>query len=161
MHDVDNADNNETVASNETNETTLPVTQVVSTNLAVSPGARKAGTFQPGVYDPRRNRLGNTRGKRLREMERMLNAEHRNVEKSKELYTRLRALALGEVIVVPYCGPNGDIELKATLTADPAFMKLYLDRVYGPVKPLEDESLDLSDAPTETIEYLRVKLTRR
>jgi hypothetical protein len=41
------------------------------------------------------------------------------------------------------------------LKADPAFMKLYLERVVGPVKDLDDLDELLKDAPPEAIEFLR------
>jgi|SoimicmetaTmtHMA_FD_contig_61_162114_length_649_multi_2_in_0_out_0_2 hypothetical protein len=102
--------------------------------------------FPPGVS-------GNPGGKpkKLREIEAMLDQEHRTVANMREVFGRLKALALGEIIHVTDREGNVDVELKA----DSRFMGLYLDRVMGPVKDLE---IDLSDAPSEALAYLREKL---
>jgi len=89
--------------------------------------------------------------KKLREIEAMLDAEHRTVANMREVFLRLKALALGEIVHVVDREGNVDVALKA----DARFMALYLDRVMGPVKDLE---IDLSDAPTEALLYLRDKL---
>jgi hypothetical protein len=89
--------------------------------------------------------------KKLREIEAMLDQEHRTVANMREVFGRLKALALGEIVHVTDREGNVDIELKA----DSRFMGLYLDRVMGPVKDLE---IDLSDAPSEALAYLREKL---
>jgi hypothetical protein len=89
--------------------------------------------------------------KKLREIEAMLDQEHRTVANMREVFGRLKALALGEIIHVTDREGNIDVELKA----DSRFMGLYLDRVMGPVKDLE---IDLSDAPSEALAYLREKL---
>lgn len=89
--------------------------------------------------------------KKLREIEQMLDQEHRTVGNMREVFRRLKALALGEVVRVVDKDGNVDVELKA----DSRFMALYLDRVLGPVKDLE---IDLSDAPKEALSYLAEKL---
>lgn len=58
------------------------------------------------------------------------------------VFARLRALALGEIITVVDRHGNVDLELQA----EPAFMKLYLDRVLGPVKARDDELGDAVEA---------------
>lgn len=65
----------------------------------------------------------------------MLDEEHRGVDRMREVYGRLRALALGELVTI--VGKDGEVRI--TLAADPAFMKLYLDRVLGPVRARDDE----------------------
>lgn len=69
------------------------------------------------------------RSRRLREIEDMLDAEHRTVENMREAFGQLRAMALGEIVEVKYKGKVVGIQLKC----DPAFMKLYLERILGPV----------------------------
>lgn len=101
-----------------------------------SPVGQKGYTGNPGG-----------RPKRLREIEAMLDAEHRTVDNMRQVYNRLKFLALGEPVEVLFKGTVVNIKLEA----DPAFMKLYLERVIGPVKELE---VDLSDAPPEVLEYL-------
>lgn len=94
---------------------------------------------------------GNPGGRRrkLAEIEQMLDAEHRNVDSMREVFARLKALALGEVVTLT--GKDGEVTL--TLKAAPEFMRLYLERVLGPVKDIDD--IDLADAPPEVIEWLR------
>lgn len=101
-----------------------------------SPVGQKGYTGNPGG-----------RPKRLREIEAMLDGEHRTVDNMRQVYNRLKFLALGEPVEVMFRGAVVRIELEA----DPAFMKLYLERVIGPVKELE---VDLSDAPPDVLEYL-------
>jgi hypothetical protein len=91
------------------------------------------------------------RPKKLREIEAMLDAEHRTVANMRGVFTRLKALAMGEVVTAMVPGGDGEMELK--IDAHPGFMKLYLERVIGPVKDVEE--IDLSDAPPEVIDYLR------
>ena len=91
------------------------------------------------------------RPRKLRDIEAMLDAEHRTVENMREVFGRLKALALGEVVTVT--GRDGEVKLE--LQADGRFMALYLDRLLGPVKALE---IDLTDAPPEALTYLRDKL---
>ena len=86
------------------------------------------------------------RPKALRDIEKMLDAEHRNPENMRAVFDRLRALALGEVVTVATPDGSADVELHA----EPAFMKLYLERVMGPVKELEP---DLADAPDEVLRW--------
>lgn len=89
--------------------------------------------------------------RKLREIEAMLDQEHRTVENMREVFTRLKALALGEFVTKVDKEGHTEVELQA----DARFMGLYLDRVMGPVKDLE---IDLTDAPAEALEYLREKL---
>lgn len=74
------------------------------------------------------------RPKALREIEAMLNAEHRTVANMKEVFATLKVLAL-----------RGD-------KGDSGYAKLYLERILGPVKDIE---IDLSDAPPEVVRYLQ------
>lgn len=102
------------------------------------------------------------RPKRVREFERMLVKEHLNLDSMRALFERLRALAMGEVVIVPVVTASGEMQLTAKLEADPAFMKLYLDRLLGPVKAKDDElpADFFADAPTEVLEFLRVRVQR-
>lgn len=75
------------------------------------------------------------RPKKLVEIERMLDEDHRDVTKMREVFARLRALAMGEIVTV--VDRHGKVDLE--LDADPAFMKLYLDRVMGAVKAKDDD----------------------
>lgn len=77
------------------------------------------------------------RPKALREIEAMLNAEHRTVANMREVFNTLKLLALR--------GEKGDS----------GYAKLYLERVLGPVKDLDDLDDLLRDAPPEAIEFLR------
>lgn len=90
------------------------------------------------------------KSRKLRDIERMLDEEHRDIDKMREVFARLRFLALGEPVMVMFRGKEVRIDLKA----DPAFMKLYLDRVLGPVKELISED-ELADAPDVVIDWLR------
>jgi hypothetical protein len=74
------------------------------------------------------------RPKALREIEAMLNREHRNVANMKLVFDTIRMLALR--------GEKGDS----------GYAKLYLERVLGPVKDID---IDLTDAPPEVIEFLK------
>lgn len=99
---------------------------------------------------------GNPSGKtrRVVEIERMLDEDHRGVEHMRPVFARLRALALGEVVTVT--GRDGDVDIE--LKADPAFMKLYLDRLLGPVKARDAE---LDDAIEGKLMELIAEAKRR
>lgn len=86
------------------------------------------------VGDDARRGTSGGRPKALREIEAMLNAEHRTVANMREVFATVKALALR--------GEKGDS----------GYLKLYLERVLGPVKDIE---IDLTDAPPEVISYLR------
>ena len=119
--------------------------------------------FQPG-FDPRR-RAGPGRPKVIGAIQEMLDKEHRNVDNMRAIFNRLRALAMGDVIVVPLTNRNGKLEFdengeikwEVKVNADARFMQLYLERLLGPAKHPDDE-LDFSDAPEAVIEYLRIKV---
>lgn len=126
-----------------------------SAEVAQKPLRDERGRLLPGQksLNPRGGK-----SKRVRNFEIMLNNEHRNLDKMRELFARLRALAMGEVVLIPHVGTDGElISLQAKLKADPAFMKLYLDRLLGPAKAF-DSDMDFSDAPREVLEYLLTKL---
>lgn len=91
------------------------------------------------------------RPKVLREIEAMLNAEHRTVDNMREVFGRLKALAMGEVVTIR----TKDGEIKIDLRAEPGFMKLYLERILGPVKDLDDLDKLMEDAPPEVVEWIR------
>lgn len=90
---------------------------------AVIPG----GPFRRGL-DPRRGRSGG-RPASLVEIQKLLDEEHRSVDRMREVFDRLRALAMGEVVELTFRGQPVGLQLRA----DPRFMALYLDRVIGPV----------------------------
>jgi len=68
----------------------------------------------------------------------MLNKEHRNLAKSRELMDRLRALAMGETLMMVKVG---DVEMPVLRGADPSFMRLYLGRVYGAEPNMDSERI--------------------
>lgn len=133
-----------------------------SANTLTEQPQRVNGKWVKGCKSP--NPSG--RPKVLQEIQHMLNTEHRNLDKMREVFARLRALAMGEMILVPYITADGtNVELKAEIKADARFMQLYLDRLLGVAsKPLDaDEDNEefierlFADAPPETIEFLKVK----
>lgn len=106
--------------------------------ISTVPDKRVYGRPFSGPNDPRRSKGG--RPKAWRNFERMLNKEHRNLAKSRELMTRLRALAMGETLMMVKVGTGDDAhEMPVLRGADPSFMKLYLGRVYGAEPNMETE----------------------
>lgn len=92
------------------------------------------------------------RPKKLTEIEKMLDEEFRGVEKMREVYAKLRELAIE--------GTEKGIYHEGVLVATErvfavGYMELLLNRLQGPVKDLD---VDLSDAPAEALAYLREKL---
>lgn len=85
----------------------------------------------------RKGQSGNPGGRprMLVAIERMLDENHRGVAHMATVFDRLLALAMGELVTVT--GAGGEVTIQ--LRADPAFMKLYLDRVLGPVKARDDD----------------------
>jgi len=77
----------------------------------------------------------------------MLDAEHRTPGNMREVFSRLKALALGEVVEVHDKEGNA---VAVTIQADARFMALYLERTLGPVK---DIAVDLSEAPDEVLRW--------
>lgn len=110
------------------------------------PKRGKGRPFTPGVS-------GNPGGKpkKLREIEAMLDAEHRTVENLREVFATIKKVAMGVEEPVYYKGGvcGGIVKY------DGGWMSLYLERVLGPVK---DIKIDLSDAPDEVVAYLADKL---
>lgn len=100
------------------------------------------------------------RPRALAEIQMMLDIEHRSLPKMREVFSKLRAFALGESVIVPHLTDDGTrLELKAEVQADPRFMALYLAYVVGPPKPVENElpaqlQEILKDAPPEVMRYL-------
>lgn len=93
------------------------------------------------------------RPKKLVEIERMLDAEHRTPDNMREVFTRLKELAMEDMITA-HTDEKG-VEHITRRPPNPAFMALYLDRILGPVKELK---IDLTDAPDEVVAYLAEKL---
>jgi hypothetical protein len=91
--------------------------------------------------------------KKLVEIEAMLDAEHRTPDNMREVFTRLKELAMEDMITA-HTDEKG-VEHVTRRPPNPAFMALYLDRILGPVKELK---IDLSDAPDEVVAYLAEKL---
>ena len=107
------------------------------------PTEKRRGGFKPGVS-------GNPGGRprKLVEIERMLDAEHRTAENLRAVYAKLRELAVDGVEEPKYwegsvCG--------YVRRYNSAFMELYLNRVQGPVREIK---ADLTDAPPEVVEWL-------
>lgn len=88
------------------------------------------------------------RPKKLVEIERMLDAEHRNPENMRKVFRRLKNLATKDRVRT-FIDKKGEAHTSVT-PPDAAFMKLYLERVLGPVKDLEP---DLSDAPDAVLRW--------
>lgn len=78
--------------------------------------------------------------KKLREIEELLDAEHRNVENMRKVFDRLRSLATEDIVRV-YMAKDGQ-PVEDRQPPEPAFMKLYLERVIGPVKDVSDDRLE-------------------
>jgi hypothetical protein len=93
--------------------------------------------------------------RKTREIEEMLDAEHRTVENMREVYGRLKALAMGELVTVM----DEDGEVTVTLKADARFMAIYLDRLWGPVKLVDDHRVDA--AVRERMEALIIEARAR
>ena len=106
------------------------------------------GKFAPGN---RANPGG--RPKKLVEIERMLDEEHRNVASVKEVFAQLKAMAT-ENVISRWTDKDGG-EHESIRQPNPAFMAMYLDRILGPVKELK---LDLADAPEEVVTWLAENL---
>ncbi len=76
--------------------------------------------------------MGGTKSRKVAELEKILD-EHRTPEMLRETMQRLKELAYGEPITITTRGLDGELETHVELRAHPGFMKLYLDRVIGPV----------------------------
>ena len=102
---------------------------------------RKPGTFKPG-------QSGNPGGvpKWRREIEQMLNDEHRTPAQMKETFDLIRKVAHGVDEPVFYKGQICGHVRKY----DGAWMNLYLERVLGPVRDL---NIDLTDAPEPVVRW--------
>jgi hypothetical protein len=93
------------------------------------------------------------RPKKLVEIERMLDEEHRTVANVKEVFAQLKAMAT-EAVITRHTDKEGNTT-ESIRQPNPAFMALYLDRILGPVKELK---IDLTDAPDEVVAYQAEKL---
>ena len=89
------------------------------------------------------------RPKKLVEIEKMLDAEHRTVANVKEVFAQLRAMAT-ENVISRWTDKDGG-EHESIRQPNPAFMAMYLDRILGPVKDL---ALDLTDAPEGVLRWV-------
>jgi hypothetical protein len=99
--------------------------------------AADAKRQKDGRFGPGNGANPGGRPKALKDIERMLNDRHRTAENMRGVFDQLLVLAVR--------GEKGDA----------AYMKLYLERVLGPVKDLDDLDDLLKDAPPEAIEFLR------
>ncbi len=88
------------------------------------------------------------RPKKLVEIEKMLDAEHRTLENMREVFAQLRVLAT-ENVISRWTDKDGN-EHESNEQPNPAFMKMYLERTLGPVKDL---AIDLADAPDEVLRW--------
>lgn len=98
----------------------------------------------PGGFKSIDARRGTNGGRpaKLAEIEAMLDTEHRDVSKMREVFERLRALSFGEPVEIT--DREGNV-IRVELRAHPGFMKLYLDRLMGPVRE-DDGTSPLQDA---------------
>jgi hypothetical protein len=114
--------------------------------------ADNSGTERPKKRGPGKpfppGTSGNPGGRKrtLVEVERMLDEEHRNVEKMRETFGLIRQVAHGVDEPVFFKGEVCGHVRKY----DGAWMTLYLNRVLGPVQELE---VDLTDAPDEVVRW--------
>ena len=95
---------------------------------------------------------------RIRRFQEILD-EHGDEERTRALFERLRQLAMGELTVTRHAMTlSGPVPYEVTLPPDPAFAKLYMDRVYGPVKERGD-GLDevLAEMPDEVLIRIRTR----
>lgn len=111
-----------------------------------APGKRKRGNPAMVKGGPSLNPGG--RPKKLVEIERMLDEEHRTVENIREVFAQLKAMAL-EAVITRHTDKEGNTT-ESIKQPNPAFAAMYLERVLGPVKDLEP---DLADAPPEVLRY--------
>lgn len=116
-------------------------------NSATDPSKkRKRGPGRP--FKPGETGNAGGRPKSIREVEKMLDAEHRNPEKMRETFDLIRKVAHGVDEPVYYRGEVcGHIR-----KYQGGWMELYLNRVLGPIRDIE---VDLEDAPPEVVEWLR------
>lgn len=84
----------------------------------------------------------------------MLDAEFRTVEDMRRAFTRLRALAMGELVEI-LDKKTGEV-IRVELKAAPEFMKMYLERLMGPVRELQ---VELTDAPKEVVNWIAENLS--
>jgi len=116
-------------------------------------GSEKRGPGNPNWVQGGPSPNPGGRPKRLVEIEKMLDAEFRDVASIREAFTVLRKLALQGVTNDVFdkegcrCGEK--------TTYHPAYMAMLFDLLLGPVKDLP---IDLSHASDETLKYLRAKL---
>lgn len=78
----------------------------------------------------------------------MLDQEHRTPQNMRAVFDRLRQLATEDRVSV-FMSKKGQ-PVESVTPPDPAFMRLYLERVLGPVKDLEP---DLADAPEAVLRW--------
>lgn len=91
------------------------------------------------------------RPRKLVEIEKMLDAEFRDVASTRENYQVLRKLAL-QGVTNDVFNKDGDCVGEKT-TYHPAYMEQLFNRLYGPVKELE--GIDLSNVSPEALAELR------
>lgn len=110
--------------------------------------AGKRRGFTPGMS-------GNPGGrpKKLVEIEKMLDTEHRNIDSIKEVFAQLKAMAT-EAVITRHTDAQGNTT-ESIKQPNPAFMDMYLNRVLGPVKELK---VDMSDWPDEMVAFFAEKV---
>lgn len=93
------------------------------------------------------------RPKKLVEIEKMLDEEHRTIDSVKEVFAQLKAMAT-ENVITRWTDKDGN-EHESQKQPNPAFMDMYLNRVLGPVR---EHKIDLSDLPDEVVAALADRL---
>lgn len=112
---------------------------------------RTAARDEKGRLLPGQSGNPGGRPRKLVEIEKLLDREHRDVEKMRETFALVRKVAHGVDEPVYYQG----VVCGYKRVYDGGWMELYLNRVLGPVKEIK---VDLTDAPDAVVEWFAENL---
>jgi hypothetical protein len=87
----------------------------------------------------------------------MIAKEHASPEGMREVFARLKALAMGEMIRVV----SDDGEVSIQLRCKPEYMRMYLDRVLGPVRDVDAVDAAVQKRLGELLEHAERESQRR